>query len=418
MLPRLRILSLLLFVTTVAKAQPYTLLIKNAYLIDPGSHHHDTIDLAIKDNRIAKIAKHIDPHKAKHQFDARGMIICPGLIDIHTHVFFAPDSAGGSASSADAGANADLEYAGGPEALHPDSFSFKSGVTTVVDAGSSGWRNFETFKTRVIDHSKTRVLAFLNIVGAGMRGGPAEQDTSDMNSDPTAKMARQYEKDIVGIKVAHYRGTDWHPIAAAVKAGSIAKIPVMIDFGEHIPPMPIRELFEQHLRPHEIFTHCFAQLEDREPIVNPKTNTLKPFVKTAQQNGIVFDLGYGEISFAFSQAIPAIKDGFLPNSVSTDIHNGASHDILDILSQFLAMGVDLPTLIRMTTWNPAHEIGRPQLGRLQEGAIADIAILKIEEGHFEFTDHTGQKVSGTEKLECIGTIKDGQFIYRRKSPGF
>ena len=191
MLPRLRILSLLLFVTTVAKAQPYTLLIKNAYLIDPGSNHHDTLDLAIKDNRIIKIAKHIDPHKAKHQFDARGMIICPGLIDIHTHVFFAPDSAGGSASSADAGANADLEYAGGPEALHPDSFSFKSGVTTVVDAGSSGWRNFETFKTRVIDHSKTRVLAFLNIVGAGMRGGPAEQDTTDMNSDPTAKMARQ-----------------------------------------------------------------------------------------------------------------------------------------------------------------------------------------------------------------------------------
>ena len=404
MLPRLRILSLLLFVTTVAKAQPYTLLIKNAYLIDPGSNRHDTLDLAIKDNHIIKIAKHIDPHKAKHQFDARDMIICPGLIDIHTHVFF--------------GAAPNLEYAGGPEALHPDSFSFKSGVTTVVDAGSSGWRNFETFKTRVIDHSKTRVLAFLNIVGAGMRGSPYEQDTTDMNSGPTAKMAREYEKDIVGIKVAHYRGTSWHPVDAAVATSVIAKIPVMIDFGEHIPPMPIQELFEQHLRPHDIFTHCFAQLEDREPIVSPKTNTLKPFVKTAQQKGIVFDLGYGEISFAFSQAIPAITDGFLPNSISTDIHNGASHDILDILSQFLALGVDLPTLIRMTTWNPAHEINRPQLGRLQEGAIADIAILKIEEGHFEFSDHTGQKVSGTEKLECIGTIKDGQFVYRRKSPRF
>jgi dihydroorotase len=404
MLPRIRILALLLFVTTVAKAQPYTLLIKNAYLIDPRSNRHDTLDLAIKGDHIAKIAKHIDPHKAKHQFDARGMIVCPGLIDIHTHVFF--------------GAAIDLEYAGGPEALHPDSFSFKSGVTTIVDAGSSGWRNFETFKTRVIDHSKTRVLAFLNIVGAGMRGSPYEQDTTDMNSSPTARVARQYAKDIVGIKVAHYRGADWHPIAAAVKAGAIAKIPVMIDFGEHIPPMSIQELFEQHLRPHDIFTHCFAQLEDREPIVNPKTNTLKPFVKTAQQKGIVFDLGYGEISFAFSQAIPAIKEGFLPNSISTDIHNGASHDILDILSQFLAMGVDLPTLIRMTTWNPAREINREQLGRLQEGAIADIAILKIEEGHFEYTDHTGQKVSGTEKLECIGTIKDGRFVYRRKSPGF
>lgn len=427
MLPAIRILTLLLFVTAAAEAQPYTLLIKNGYLIDPGSNRHDTLDLAIKDNRIVKIAKHIDPHKAKRQFDAHGMIICPGLIDIHTHVFFAPDAAPADAKNAKAGrtdvdtpdsAIADLEYAGGPEALHPDSFSFKSGVTTVVDAGSSGWRNFETFKTRVIDHSKTRVLAFLNIVGAGMRGSPYEQDTADMNSGPTSKIARQYAKDIVGIKVAHYRGTSWHPVDAAVAAGVIANVPVMIDFGEHIPPMSIQELFEQHLRPHDIFTHCFAQLEDREPIVDPSTKKIKPFVRAAQQKGIVFDLGYGEISFAFSQAIPAIKQGFLPNSISTDIHNGASHDILDILSQFLAMGVDLPRLIDMATWNPAHEIGREDLGRLQEGAIADIAILKIEEGHFEFTDHTGQKISGREKLKCIGTIKDGQFVYRRKSPGF
>jgi dihydroorotase len=410
-----------------AGAQPYTLLIKNGFLIDPASNRHDTLDIAICDNRIVKIAKHIDPRYAKKTLDAQGLIVCPGLIDIHTHVFFGPGpvgketaSVGGEAppagketAPASEAADGDLEYAGGPEALHPDSFSFRTGVTTVVDAGSSGWRNFETFKRRVIDHSTTRVLAFLNIVGAGMRGSPYEQDTTDMNSAPAAATAQKYRQYIVGFKVAHYAGTSWHPIDAAVKAGTKANIPVMIDFGEHLPPMPLKQLFENHLRPHDIFTHCFAQLEDREPVVDPRTNQLKPFVKPAQQKGIVFDLGYGGISFAFSQAIPAITAGFLPNSISTDIHNGATHDILDILSQFLALGVDLPTLIRMATSNPAQEINRQELGRLQQGAIADIAILREQKGHFEFADHTGQKIKGAETLQCVWTIKEGKIVYSR-----
>jgi dihydroorotase len=430
--PGTRILSFLLFLATTAAAQPYNLLIRNGYCIDPGSHRRDTLDIAILDNRIVRIAKHIDPHLAKKQLDARGLIVCPGLIDIHTHVFFAPDSAanapkGAPASSPDwAAANtsaaastaddSDLEYAGGPEALHPDSFSFRSGVTTVVDAGSSGWRNFPTFKARVIDHSKTRVLAFLNIVGAGMRGNPYEQDTLDMNGPLTAAVARRYAKDIVGIKVAHYLGTSWHPVDAAVRAGKAANIPVMIDFGEHIPPMSIRQLFEKHLRPHDIFTHCFAQLEDREPIVDPATGQLKPFVRIAQLKGIVFDVGYGEISFALSQAIPAIKAGFLPNSISTDLHAGATHDMLDILSEFLAMGVDLPAVIVMASSNPAHEIGRPKLGRLREGAVADIAVLKIQQADFEATDHLGQTITGGQKLICIWTIKDGRLVYSRNRP--
>jgi len=441
-----RIFSLLLLLATSAAAQPYTLVIKNGYLIDAASSRHDTLDIAIRNNRIIKIAKNIDPKKAKKLIDAHGLIVCPGLIDIHTHVFFAPNSsrstnttiAKGATNAAIAansantsktadsahatnspnGSAGDLEYAGGPEGLHPDQFTFRSGITTIVDAGSSGWRNFPTFKARVIDHSKTRVLAFLNIVGAGMRGSPYEQDTLDMNASPTATIARRYAQDIVGIKVAHYAGTSWHPVDAAVKAGGAAGIPVMIDFGEHLPPMSIRDLFEAHLRPHDIFTHCFAQLEDRKPIVDPKTHHLKPFVRSAQQKGIAFDVGYGEISFTFSQAIPAINEGFLPNSISTDLHNGTSHDILDIGSQFLDMGVDLPTVIALVTRNPAQEIGRPQLGKLQDGAIADIAILQVEKGHFDFTDHTGQTITGSKKLRCRYTIKDGQLVFSRKSPDF
>jgi dihydroorotase len=423
MLRGARILLFLFFLAAAAAAaaQPCDLLIRNGFVVDPQTGRQDTLDLAIRDNRIVKIAKHIDPRKAKESLDARGMIVCPGLIDIHTHVFFGPGQGGETATGEtahgpDSAAGAeDNEYAGGSEALHPDSFSFRTGVTTVVDAGSSGWRNFETFKTRVIDHSKTRVLAFLNIVGAGMRGSPYEQDTTDMNSGPAAAVAQKYRQYVVGFKVAHYAGTSWHPIDAAVKAGTKADIPVMIDFGEHIPPMPLQELFENHLRPQDIFTHCFAQLEDREPIVDPQTGGLKPFVIQARKKGIVFDLGYGGISFVFSQAVPAVKAGFLPNSISTDLHNGASHDILDIMSQFLALGVDLPTLIRMTTLNPAQEIKRKDLGGLQQGAIADIAILSVQKGHFEFADHTGQKIAGKEKLECMWTIKDGKIVYRRSA---
>lgn len=421
MLPGIRILLFLFFLATTASAQSYDLLIRNGFLIDPQTHRQEILDLAIRDNRIVKIARHIDPQKAKTRIDARGMIVCPGLIDIHTHVFFGPDphdEAANANGAEPASGTEDNEYAGGSEALHPDSFSFRTGVTTVVDAGSSGWRNFEIFKRRVIDHSKTRVLAFLNIVGAGMRGNPYEQDTTDMNSRRAVATAQKYHQYIVGFKVAHYTGTSWHPIDAAVKAGIKANIPVMIDFGEHMPPMPLQQLFENHLRPEDIFTHCFAQLEDREPIVDPQTSRLKPFVIQARKKGIVFDLGYGGISFAFSQAVPAVAAGFLPNSISTDLHNGASHDILDIMAQFLALGVDLPTLIRMTTRNPAQEIKRKDLGRLQQGAIADIAILSEQKGRFEFADHTGQKLAGKEKLECVWTIKDGKIVYSRKSPGF
>ena len=442
MLPRLRILCILLVVTARVQAQPYTLLIKHAYLIDPQSNLHDTLDIAIRADKIERIAKSIPTPKAQKTIDAHGLIICPGLIDIHTHVFFAADSPSPDpsnpnspnfdpsnpdpsnsdspnfdSSNSDA-STADPGYAGGTEGLHPDSFTFRSGVTTIVDAGSSGWRNFETFKERVIDHSQTRVLAFINIVGAGMRGGYYEQDTSDMVDQPTAAKAERYRHYIVGIKVAHYEGASWHPIDAAVSAGNKANIPVMVDFGGHIPPLSIQQLFQTHLRRNDIFTHCFAQLTDREPLVDPATRTLKPFTRQARQKGIVFDVGYGEISFTFSQALPAIKDGFLPNSLSTDLHVGATHDLLDIMSRFLAMGVDLPTVIRMASWNPAREIGRKELGRLQKGAPADIAILQMQTGHFQFSDHTGEKIAGTQKLECIFTIKSGKIVYRRKSPRF
>jgi dihydroorotase len=384
---------------------PYSLLIRGGYVVDPKSNLHDTLDIAVQNGRIVRMAKNIDPRQASRIVDARGAIVCPGFIDLHTHVFF--------------GSEHQTDYAGGTEDVIPDDFAPREGVTTVVDAGSSGWRNFDIFKKTVIDHSATRVLAFLNIVGAGMRGGPYEQNTADMSDSLAAAKAGQYPAIIVGFKVAHYTGGDWRPVDAATQAGNKTRLPVMVDFGEHLPQLPIHDLFLTHLRPGDIFTHCFAQLADREPIVDPVTKKLKPFVFEARKKGIIFDVGYGEISFAFSQAIPALNGGFPPNSISSDNHRSNIHVTLpDIMSRFLALGLDPATVIGMATWRPAQEIHRPELGQLSEGGVADIAVLRMHKGQFSFSDHAGQRIGGGERLECMMTIKGGKVVFDRFIPKF
>ena len=189
----------------------------------------------------------------------------------------------------------------------------------------------------------------------------------------------------------------------------------MIDFGGSKPPLSIEELFFKHLRPGDIFTHCFAQLDTREFIVDTTTKQVKPFVLEAQKKGIVFDVGYGGISFSFSQAIPAIKNGFYPNSISTDLHTGsmnnAMKDQLSVMSKFLVMGMNLRDVIKAATWNPAREIKREELGNLSVGSVADVAILNLREGKFGYFDYTGYKIEGNKKLECEVTIKGGKIVY-------
>jgi dihydroorotase len=268
----------------------------------------------------------------------------------------------------------------------------------------------------VIDQAETRVLAFLNIVGEGYRGGAYEQDTGDMDAKLTSLVARRYRNHIVGIKVAHYNGPEWIPVDRAVEAGNLAgNIPVMIDFGGNNPPLSIEELFFDHLRPGDIFTHCFGELGSREAIVDIKTKKIKPFVVKAQERGIIFDVGYGGISFAYSQAIPALQQGFIPNSISTDMNkgaiNGSMKDLLTVMSKFMALGMDLPAVIKATTSNPAKEIKREDLGTLSVGSIADVAIFNIREGKFGFFDYTGYKMDGNKKLECELTIRNGKVVY-------
>jgi dihydroorotase len=394
---------LLLFSATLhqsSMAQSYDIVIKGGHVIDPKNDIDAVMDIAIDNGKIALVAKNIDPKLGIQAVDATGMYVTPGLIDIHTHDFY--------------GTEPDHQYENGNGGIVPDGFTFRNGVTTVVDAGSSGWRSFPTFKSQTIDVSKTRVLAFVNIVGEGMRGG-YEQNVNDMDPKMTALVARKYKDIIVGIKLAHYDGHDWTPADRAVQAGTLANIPVMVDFGGSNPPLPIEELFLQHMRPGDIFTHCFGQLGTREYIVDTLTKKVKPFVYDARKRGIIFDVGYGGISFAYSQAIPAIKEGFFPNSISTDLHSGsmneAMKDMLTCMNKFLAMGMSLHDVIQASTSNPAKEIKHEELGNLSVGTDADVAILNMREGKFGFFDYTGYKLTTNKKLECELTIRAGKIVY-------
>ena len=382
-------------------AQTYDIVIKGGQLIDPKNNINELMDIAVKDGKVALIAKNIDEKEGIQVVNAQGLYVIPGLVDIHVHVFY--------------GTNTDQQYMDGPNAVVPDGFTFRVGVTTIVDAGSSGWRTFPAFKRQTIDKSQTRVLAFLNIVGEGMRGFPFEQNTKDMDSKVTSEFAKN-NKEIVGIKLAHFEGNDWIGVDRTAEAGRLADMPVMIDLGGSTPPLSLEELFMKHLRPGDIYTHCFAQLASgRDYIVDIQTNKVKPFALEASKRGIIFDVGYGGISFAYSQAIPAIKSGFYPNSISTDLHigsmNGAMKDMLTTMSKFITMGMDLQSVIKASTLAPSQEIKHEELGNLSVGSGADIAILNIRKGKFGLFDYTGTKIETDKKLECEMTIRAGKIVY-------
>ena len=396
---KLLLFSFFIFCTLVLRAQEFTILLKGGHVIDPKNNINEVMDVAIKDNKVVQVAKNIDAKKAAQVVDVKGLYVTPGIIDIHSHNFF--------------GTLPNHYLGNGLEALPPDGFTFRAGVTTVVDAGGAGWKTFDAFKKQTIDHSKTRVLSFLNIVGDGMRGGAYEQDLRDMDTKMTAMVAKQNE-EIVGIKVAHYMGGEWDPVDRAVAAGKIADVPVMIDFGGNKPPLSIDELFNKHLRPGDIFTHAFAQLDSREAIVDEKGN-LRPFVKEAQKKGIIFDVGHGGGSFRFSQAIPALKSGFIPNTISTDLHTGSMNagmkDQLNVMSKMLNIGMNLQQVIAASTWHPAQVIKREELGHISAGAGADVAVFALQKGKFGYIDSGGFAFQGTQKLQCELTIRDGKVVY-------
>ena len=224
-LPEKLLMSLFLFLlTTFTHAQEIDLLLKNGHVIDPANNINARMDVAIADGKIVKVAPGIATDKAKKVVDVTGLYVCPGFIDIHTHVFV------GSKPET---------FADGSLSLSPDDFTFRAGVTTVVDAGTSGWRNFPVFKDQVIDRSKTRILAFLNIAGAGMSGKPTQEDINDMDPAKASEIIKKYPDIIVGVKIGHYEGSLWTPFENAIAAADRSNVPLFVEC--HLPQYSLED---------------------------------------------------------------------------------------------------------------------------------------------------------------------------------
>jgi dihydroorotase len=377
--------------------QRYDVLLRGGHVIDPKNGIDAVRDVAIAGGKVAAVAARIDPADAFKVIDVSGLYVMPGLIDIHAHVY--------------TGTGEKNSYAG-DSSVYPDGFTFRVGVTTVADAGGAGWRNFPDFKDRVIDRARTRVLAFLNIVGNGMRGSNYENDLADMAPEPAAEMAKKYPGLIIGIKTAHYAGPEWTPVENAVKAGTAANIPVMVDFGANKPERPVAELVTSKLRPGDIYTHVYSGLRNE---LDPATGKVNPGLIAGRKRGVIFDVGHGGGSFAWRVAIPAIKEGFWPDSISTDLHVGSMNagmkDMVNVMSKFLVMGASLADVVKWSTWNPAREIKQETLGNLSVGAPADVAVLRLETGNFGYIDSFGGRLRGKQRLTNELTLKEGKVVY-------
>lgn len=392
----LMLFSLFLLPSTFAQSEEIDILIKNGHVFDPKNNLDTVLDIAVADGKILKVEPNISVENVNKVIDAAGLYVTPGLIDPHTHVFV--------------GAKAD-KFADGNNSLSPDDFSFKAGITTVVDAGTSGWRNFPLFKTQVIDESKTRILAYLNIAGAGMTGDDAQSDISEMDAEKTANMIEKYPDVIVGVKIGHFDGDSWAPFERAIEAASTTNRPVFVEC--HLPEYTLKEQLD-HMRPGDIITHSFENISEREPVVNKEGKVL-PYVMEAKERGILFDVGHGGAGFWFNQAIPALEQGLWPDSFGTDLHrfsmNAGMKDMLNLMSKYLNMGMPLKEVLLRGTWNPAKAIGREDLGNLSVGTVADIAILGVKTGAFGFIDARNNRIGGDRKFEAELTIRAGKVVW-------
>src|SRR5271165_3501294 len=335
-----------------AFAQEYDLVLRGGRVIDPANNVDQVMDVGVTGNRITAVAAHIADAQARKLVNVSGMIVVPGLVDLHAHVF---------------------GYEG---SLTPDDTALPGGTTTIVDAGGSGWRTFDEFRRTVIAHSATRVLALLNIVGAGMVGEPYESDVEDMDPSRTAAAILKNKDVIVGIKTAHFAKPGWAAIDRAVAAGKRAGVPVMVD--DKIFTNSRRTTAEEllvHLRPGDIHTHMY---NDRQmELIDRFTGKVQPWMMEARQRGVLFDVGHGGGSFLWPVAAKAIQQGFLPDTISTDLHSSSilmqQSDMPNVMSKMMLLGMTLEDVILRSTVNPAKEIGRfPELGTLGVGSIADI----------------------------------------------
>jgi dihydroorotase len=244
-------------------------------------------------------------------------------------------------------------------------------------------------------------------------GGDVEQVTEDMDPKATAAAVTANKPHTVGVKTAHYSAPNWIAVDRAVEAGNIANVPVMVDFGRFTSERPFEELVGKHLRPGDIYTHTYLAAV---PMLDAQ-GKVRPYLFDARKRGILFDVGHGGGSFVFKHAVPAMRQGFAPDSISTDLHIGSMNagmkDMLNVVSKFLNMGMTLDDCIAKSTWNPARQIKREDLGHLSVGAIADITVIRLEKGDFGFVDVLGARMKGNQRLAAELTLRDGKVVWDR-----
>jgi dihydroorotase len=390
----LRLLTVLAAAFTLNAQPVYDILLKGGHVVDPKNQISRVMDVAIAGGKIARVAVDIPAAQSRKVMDVKGLYVTPGLIDLHAHLYNRPGSPAPKRN----------------QSVMPDLVSFRSGITTLVDAGTSGWKDFPNFKEITIDRSQTRVLAWLNIVAKGMGMGD-EDDPAQMDAENAAKMAKSYPDVIVGFKTAHFAGPGWAAVDGLVKAANTAGLPVMVDFGKATRERNIKTLMLEKLRPGDVYTHCFSGL--RGELL--EDNTVSPVMLAARKRGIVFDVGHGGGSFFWNMTIPFIQQKFYPDTISTDMHfgsvNSAMKDLLNVMSKFLNLNVPFDSLIKMTTWQSAQTIHRPLLGNLDVGAEADVAVLKINRGEFGFLDSAGARNQGTQLISCEMTLRKGKVAW-------
>ena len=387
----------------------FDLVLKGGHVVDPANDIDSPMDVGVRDGKIVRMEIDIPTDESDHTIDVSERWVTPGLIDIHVHSYHLrkaltdPDTNSGKFTGS----------------LMVDAHFLKEGVTTCVDTGTAGAEEIEHFRRTVIEKSICRQFAYVNISAPGM--GDPEQTVSNLDPKKAAAAANDHHDVVVGIKTAHFwtklpfdeEHPPWASVDNAVKAGEICDMPVMVDFWPRSPERPYDDLILEHLRPGDIHTHVFAR---QFPILDDN-GKIYDYMFAARERGIHFDLGHGAASFWFRNGVPALRQGFPPDSISTDLHlgniNGHVHSMLDCLSKYLAMGMPFQEVIYRSTVTPSRAILHPELGTLSIGADADIAVLSRRQGKFSFRDCGWGRISGNERLECDLTLRAGKVVWDR-----
>lgn len=375
--------------------QKFDLVLRNGHVIDPAQALDGVMDVGFRNGRVEAVGKTLAAQMDTEVRDVSGFIVTPGLIDMHTHVYW-----GGSSLGIDA-----------------EAFCRKSAVTTAIDTGSAGPGNFAGFRKHVIEKSDVRILAYLHISHAGIFGfsdrvmvGESE-DLRLMDPVTCVEIAREHPDVIVGIKVRLGKWASGDqgmaPFEYALQVAEEANLPMMVHIDD--PPPSYAEVVAR-LRTGDVLTHCFRPFPNTPVAAD---GSVRSEVLAARKRGVYFDIGHGMGSFSFQVARRMLENGFLPDTISSDIHtlciNGPAFDQVTTLSKFLNLGVPLNEVIRASTENAATVLGKPELGNLRPGAVGDAAILNIEEGEFEFADVVGEKLTGSRRIGVEGVVLGGRW---------